>query len=63
MLFIEHKRLYTMKEALADDAELPPIGKARIARAGKDVTVIAYSAMVRDALEARRDSGARGCLG
>jgi pyruvate dehydrogenase E1 component beta subunit len=35
LLFIEHKRLYTMKEALADDAELPPIGKARIARAGK----------------------------
>jgi len=52
VLFIEHKRLYTMKEALADDAEPPPIGKARIARAGKDVTVIAYSAMVRDALEA-----------
>ena len=52
VLFIEHKRLYTMKEALTDEAELPPIGKARIARAGKDVTVIAYSAMVRDALEA-----------
>ena len=52
VLFIEHKRLYTMKEALADDAEPQPIGKARIARAGKDVTVIAYSAMVRDALEA-----------
>ncbi len=52
VLFIEHKRLYAMKEGLVDGVELPPIGKARVARAGKDVTLIAYSAMVRDALEA-----------
>lgn len=60
VVFIEHKRLYTMKEDLAGDAELPPIGKARIARAGADVTVIAYSAMVQTALEAAKklaDSG------
>jgi pyruvate/2-oxoglutarate/acetoin dehydrogenase E1 component len=54
VLFIEHKRLYTMKEELAQDAELPPIGKARIVRPGCDVTVIAYSAMVQNALEAAR---------
>ncbi|MGH8138359.1 MAG: alpha-ketoacid dehydrogenase subunit beta [Steroidobacteraceae bacterium] len=52
VLFIEHKRLYALKEALPAVAELPQIGKARVARAGKDVTVIAYSAMVRNALEA-----------
>jgi pyruvate dehydrogenase E1 component beta subunit len=52
VLYIEHKRLYTMKEALSEDAELPPIGKARIARAGSDVTLIAYSAMVQTALDA-----------
>jgi pyruvate/2-oxoglutarate/acetoin dehydrogenase E1 component len=52
VLFIEHKRLYAMKEALTEDVELPQIGKARVARAGTDVTVIAYSAMVRNALEA-----------
>jgi pyruvate dehydrogenase E1 component beta subunit len=40
-----------MKEALAD-AELPPIGKARVVRPGGDVTLIAYSAMVKDALHA-----------
>jgi pyruvate dehydrogenase E1 component beta subunit len=54
VLFIEHKRLYTMKEALTEDAELPAIGKARIARPGTDVTLIAYSAMVHSALEAAR---------
>jgi pyruvate dehydrogenase E1 component beta subunit len=37
---------------LADGAELPPIGRARIAREGADVTVIAYSAMVQTALQA-----------
>jgi pyruvate/2-oxoglutarate/acetoin dehydrogenase E1 component len=52
VLFIEHKRLYTMKEELTEDAELPAIGTARIARAGTDVTLIAYSAMVQTALEA-----------
>ncbi len=35
VLFIEHKRLYTMKESIAGRcAELPAIGKARIARSG-----------------------------
>jgi pyruvate dehydrogenase E1 component beta subunit len=52
VLFIEHKRLYAMKEALAENAQLPQIGKARVARVGSDVTLIAYSAMVRSALEA-----------
>jgi len=52
VLFVEHKRLYAMKEALAADPELPPIGTARIVRAGTDVTLIAYSAMVHDALRA-----------
>jgi acetoin:2,6-dichlorophenolindophenol oxidoreductase subunit beta len=52
VLFIEHKRLYAMKEALPAQGGLPPIGKARIARAGTDLTLIAYSAMVRTALEA-----------
>ncbi len=52
VLFIEHKRLYTMKETLVENAELPPIGTARVARAGADLTLIAYSAMLGNALEA-----------
>lgn len=52
VLFVEHKRLYAMKEELVPDRPLPAIGKARIARAGSDVTLIAWSAMVRTALEA-----------
>jgi pyruvate/2-oxoglutarate/acetoin dehydrogenase E1 component len=52
VLFIEHKRLYTMKETLAEGAELPEIGRARIVRTGEDVTLIAYSAMLTNAREA-----------
>jgi acetoin:2,6-dichlorophenolindophenol oxidoreductase subunit beta len=52
VLFIEHKGLYAMKEPLPDDAAPVPIGKARVVRNGRDLTLIAYSAMVRTALEA-----------
>ena len=55
VLFVEHKRLYTMKEELPEGAELPQIGRARIARAGTDITVITYSAMVQNALEAAQE--------
>jgi pyruvate dehydrogenase E1 component beta subunit len=60
VLFIEHKRLYAMKEDLAENAPLPQIGTARVARVGTDVTVIAYSAMVRNALEAADDLSRSG---
>jgi acetoin:2,6-dichlorophenolindophenol oxidoreductase subunit beta len=52
VLFIEHKRLYTMKEELVEGAELPQIGRARVVRSGEDVTLIAYSAMLTCAREA-----------
>ncbi|OGA24097.1 MAG: hypothetical protein A3I01_20685 [Betaproteobacteria bacterium RIFCSPLOWO2_02_FULL_65_24] len=52
VLFIEHKRLYAMKEPLDEQAGSLPIGQARVVREGHDVTLVAYSAMVRTALEA-----------
>jgi pyruvate/2-oxoglutarate/acetoin dehydrogenase E1 component len=52
VLFIEHKRLYTLREERVPGSELPQIGQARVARAGTDVTLITYSAMVHNALEA-----------
>src|SRR5271156_5405038 len=35
VLFIEHKRLYALKEELIMDSELPQIGMARVARRGE----------------------------
>ena len=51
--FFEHKFLYRrIKEELPMEEYTVPIGKARIARAGRDITVVTYAAMVYAALEA-----------
>ncbi len=56
VIFIEHKMLY-LNEGLVpeDDDFMIPIGKADIKREGEDVTIIAWSKMVVDALEAAGD--------
>src|SRR5437763_4365233 len=52
-VFFEHKFLYRrIKEELPADDYVVPIGKARMAREGKDISVITYAAMVHTALEA-----------
>ena len=54
VLYFEHKYLYRrIKEDLpADEEILTPIGKARLAREGRDLTIVTWSAMVFKALEA-----------
>src|SRR5689334_18727675 len=53
VLFFEHKFLYRrIKEDIPADDYVVPIGKARVAREGRDITVITYAAMVYTALEA-----------
>jgi pyruvate/2-oxoglutarate/acetoin dehydrogenase E1 component len=51
VLFLEHKRLYSLK---SDEIgpELVPIGSARIARAGTDVSIVTAMKGVHDALSA-----------
>ena len=44
VVFVENKALYAMKGELPDDAGPIPIGKARLVRAGSDVTVVTYGA-------------------
>jgi pyruvate/2-oxoglutarate/acetoin dehydrogenase E1 component len=57
VLYLEHKFLYRrIKEVLPGDEEiLTPIGKARVAREGTDLSIITYSAMVFKALEAAEE--------
>ena len=53
IVFLENEILYGMSgEAPTDPDYLVPIGKARIARPGKDVTITAFSIMVGKALQA-----------
>jgi pyruvate/2-oxoglutarate/acetoin dehydrogenase E1 component len=53
VLFFEHKYLYRrIKEELPTDDYITPIGKARTAREGKDLSIITYAATVWKSLEA-----------
>src|SRR5229473_4344041 len=52
VIFFEHKALYhASKEEVPDESETMPIGRAQVAREGRGVTLIAYGAMLRVALE------------
>jgi acetoin:2,6-dichlorophenolindophenol oxidoreductase subunit beta len=60
VVFIEHRALYYQPDPpLAGEASFE-LGKARIRRAGKDVTLIATGRMVRMALEAADELAAAG---
>jgi pyruvate/2-oxoglutarate/acetoin dehydrogenase E1 component len=53
VLFFEHKYLYRrVKEQLPSGDHIVPIGKARLARQGRDVSIITYAATVWKAVEA-----------
>ncbi len=53
VLFFEHKFLYRrIKGRLPQGEGLVPIGRARLAREGRDLSVITYGAMLHTALEA-----------
>lgn len=53
VLFLEHKFLYRrIKEDLPEGEVLVPIGEARVARPGRDLSVITYGAPVHTALAA-----------
>lgn len=52
VIFCEHKLLYYHLKADALPTEALPAGKARIAREGRDLTVVTYGAMVHESLAA-----------
>ncbi|HWC58643.1 MAG TPA: transketolase C-terminal domain-containing protein [Verrucomicrobiae bacterium] len=60
VIFCEHKLLYYHLKADKLPSEALPTGKARIAREGRDMTIVAYSAMVHEALLAADDLATEG---
>ncbi len=52
VIFLEHKRLYSVKGEAPPADEVLPIGTARIARAGSDLTIATIGKSVSDALAA-----------
>src|SRR6266704_4532325 len=60
VIFCEHKYLYYHLKADKLPNEAMPVGKARIARAGRDMTIVAYSAMVHEALAVAEELASEG---
>ena len=61
MIFFEHKALYRrIKEDLPAGDYTVPIGKAKVAREGRDLTIVTYGAMVWTALEAAEKLAGEG---
>src|SRR5436190_17856740 len=60
VIFCEHKYLYYHLKADSLPKEAMPANKARIAREGRDITIVAYSAMVHEALAAAEELNSEG---
>ena len=52
VVFLEHKRLYSVKGEAPPEGEVLPIGEARVARPGGDLTLVSIGRGVVDALAA-----------
>jgi len=61
VIFCEPKRIYrAIKAEVPEDDYTVPIGKAEVVREGRDVTIVAWAAMVRDAVKAAEELDAEG---
>ncbi|HUV39740.1 MAG TPA: transketolase C-terminal domain-containing protein, partial [Planctomycetota bacterium] len=60
VIFIENRVLYPQKGEVPEDDYVIPLGKAARVREGADVTVVAYSRMVHEALSAAETLDAEG---
>src|SRR5438094_8004032 len=60
VIFCEHKYLYYHLKADKLPTEALPVGKACIARPGRDMTIVAYSAMVHEALAVAEELAGEG---
>jgi len=60
VLYFEHKALFAQKGPVPEGEHIVPIGKANVAREGKDVTIISYSLMMQRALAAAEQLSEEG---
>jgi 2-oxoisovalerate dehydrogenase E1 component beta subunit len=61
VMFFEPKRIYRAAKGEVPEGDFTiPIGKARVARAGKQVTVVTWGAMLYECLDAANQAAAQG---
>jgi 2-oxoisovalerate dehydrogenase E1 component beta subunit len=61
VLFLEHKKTYRLiKDEVPDEPFMVPVGRARVARSGDDITAIAYGMMFHETLKAAEELAGEG---
>lgn len=60
VVFIEHSLLYGARGPVPDEDYVVPIGVSDVKRRGRDVTIVAYSRMTREALIAAEELAKQG---
>jgi pyruvate dehydrogenase E1 component beta subunit len=56
VIFLEHMKLYrSFRQEVPEEEYTIPLGKAEVKREGKDLTIIAYGAMVHESLKAAEE--------
>jgi acetoin:2,6-dichlorophenolindophenol oxidoreductase subunit beta len=55
VIFLEHKRLYSMKGSPGEPDAVAPLGQAAVLRKGNDITIVSAMKGVHDALAAAED--------
>jgi pyruvate dehydrogenase E1 component beta subunit len=60
VIFLEHEGLYNLEAEVPENVEPAELGRARLAREGGDLTLVAYGMMTHVALEAAAELAAKG---
>jgi pyruvate dehydrogenase E1 component beta subunit len=60
VMFIEHATLYQTRGEVPEGEHLVPIGKSKLQRQGRDVTIISYSKMLQQSLTAAEQLAEEG---
>jgi len=60
VVYVENKTLYFRREEIPDDPEPVALGRAKVAREGRDVTVVALSRLVHESLAAADELSVEG---
>lgn len=54
VVYLEHKDLWALEGPIEDEGDALPFGKARVAKSGSDITIVSWSAMFHQAMDAAK---------
>jgi pyruvate dehydrogenase E1 component beta subunit len=60
VIFFQHKRLFSWTGPVTEEDYVIPLGKAKVKRRGKDITLLTYSRITYECLEVARERAQKG---